>query len=58
MDFFKTENGASKRCFTAARFADKTKRLAFGNGQRDIVNGFDMARNKIQDAVANWEPYP
>ena len=43
MDFFESENGASKRCFAAARFANKTKRLAFGNGQRDVVNGFDMA---------------
>ena len=33
MDFFKPENGASKRRLTAARFADKTKRFAFGDGQ-------------------------
>ena len=43
MDFFQSENGASKRCFAAAGFTDKTKRFAFGDGQRDVVNGFDMA---------------
>ena len=57
MDFFQSENGASKRCFAAAGFTDKTKRFAFGDGQRDVVNGFDMARHEIQNAVADWEPY-
>ena len=33
MDFFKPENGAPKRRLAAAGFADKTERLAFGDGQ-------------------------
>ena len=56
MDLFEAENGAAKRCLAATGFSDETKRLAFGKCEGDVIDGFDMSCDKIQNAVVNREP--
>src|SRR5207247_2702174 len=50
------EDGSADGGLAAAGFADQAEGFAFGHGEGDVIDGFDVADGSAEDTAANGEP--